>query len=79
MPQPDDMLSDVEIADPAVEAVLGALTVAEGMAARIHAETELLEGETRRILLSNHALLATGLLSVEAAQAAVVSVRRGRF
>lgn len=79
MPQLDDMFPDVEIGDPTVEAVLSALTVTEEMAARVRVETEMLEGETRQILLANHALRETALASAEAVQAAVALAKRWRL
>ena len=75
----DDMLLGVAIADPAVEAVLSTLTVTEEMATRVRAETELLEGETRQILVANRALRETVLSSAETVQVAVALARRWRL
>jgi hypothetical protein len=61
MPQLDGMLRDVEIADPAVEAVLAVLAVAEEVVAQVRAETEVLEGEIRLIVNSNQKLMALPL------------------
>ena len=79
MHQPDDMLQDVELADPAVEAALTALTLAEEIAALVRAETEMLEGETRQILTYNHVLMETALPSMEATQAFIALARRWRL
>lgn len=79
MPQSYDMLQDVEVEDPAVEAVLAALTVAQEMATLVRLETAMLEGETHQILMSNRTLMGTALSSLEAAQAAIVLARRWRL
>jgi hypothetical protein len=76
MAQLDDMLRDIEIADPAVEAALTALNVAEEMAILLRAETKIFEGETRQILKANLALRDTSLSSLEVAQAAIALARR---
>lgn len=62
MLQPDEMLRDVEIDDPAVEAALAALIAAEEMATLVRAETEVLESETRQVLKANHALMEAACL-----------------
>ena len=80
MLQPDEMLWDVEIDDPAVEAALAALIAAEEMAALVRAETEVLESETRQVLKANHVLMEAACLpSLEAAQAAIMLARRWRL
>ena len=75
MPKPDDMLLDIEIADPAVEAALTVLTVSEETAILVRAETEALASETRQILEANLALMVTATSSQKAAQAAVALAR----
>ena len=79
MPQPDTTLLDINVADPAVEAVLTMLTASAETAMRVRAETEALAGETRKILIANLALMVTPASSREAAQAAVALARRWRL
>lgn len=79
MTQLNDMLPDIEIADPAVEAVLSTLSVTEEMAFRFRVETEMFESETRQILLANHVLKETALSSVGAVEAAVALAKRWRL
>ena len=79
MPQPDTALLDIDIADPAVEAILTMLTASAETAMRVRAETDVLAGETRRILRANLALMVTPTSSQEAAQAAVALARRWRL
>ena len=79
MPQPDTTLLDINVADPAVEAVLTMLTASAETAMRVRAETEALAGETRKILIANLALMVTPASSRGAAQAAVALARRWRL
>ncbi|RZI71325.1 MAG: hypothetical protein EOP13_18435 [Pseudomonas sp.] len=79
MPQRDDMLRDIEIADPVVGAALSMVTVAEKMAALVRAETDVLERGTRQILEANLALRGTPLSSPKAAQAATILAKRWSF
>ena len=79
MAQPDHSLFDVDIADPAVEAVLTLLSASEETAIRIRAETEALEGETRQILQANLVLMVTPASSQEAVHAAVALAKRLRL
>ena len=79
MHQPDDMLQDVELADPTVVAGMTALTLAEEMATLVQAEIEMLEGETRQILTYNHALMETALPSFDVVQTAIALARSWRL
>ncbi|RYF41145.1 MAG: hypothetical protein EOO38_21035 [Cytophagaceae bacterium] len=79
MTQSDHPLFDVDIADPAVEAVLTMLTASAELAIRVRAETEALEGETRQIVKANLALMMAPLLSQDTVQAAIASARRWRL
>ena len=79
MVQPDGLLLDIEIADPAVQAALAVLTVSEKTAILVMAETEALAGETRLILEANLALMVTPASSEEAVQAAIALARRWRL
>ena len=79
MPQPDDIILAIEIADPAVEAALMVLTVSEETAILVRTETEAPAGETRQILKANLALMVTSTSPEEAAHAAVALARRWRL
>ena len=79
MAQPVHPLFDIEITDPAVEAVLMLLSASEETAIRIRTEIEALAGETRQILEANLALMVTPASSQEAVDAAVALARRWRL
>ena len=79
MLMPDNLLLNIEIADPAVEAALTALTVSQEMNIRVRAETEVLADETRQILKANLALRVTPTSSQEAVHTAVALAKRWRL
>ncbi|RZA30616.1 MAG: hypothetical protein EOP02_00950 [Proteobacteria bacterium] len=79
MPQPDNVLLDINVTDPTVEAALTVFTVSEKAAILVRAETEMLAGETRQIVKANLALMVTPASSQKAVQDAVALAKRWRL